>query len=168
MPVYLSNAEVIFVFLFDLPVFYSCVVLLFSYNKSHLPLIRFIQRMRHAKRKACKVLKEGWMVHFTDRDPCVSIIFPSRVDPVYQFNFCFKVYRCLILIHLHSSNIITVLPVLRSHLLTITSPKYSSIKLIVRSPSYILVISMQIRVYARFHQPHVHKNTSFPDLSVYS
>lgn len=35
--------------------------------------MRIVQSVKHTKRRGSKVLKEGWMVHFTNRDPVVSI-----------------------------------------------------------------------------------------------
>lgn len=35
--------------------------------------MRIVQSVKHTKKRGSKVLKEGWMVHFTNRDPVVSI-----------------------------------------------------------------------------------------------
>ena len=33
--------------------------------------MRIVQSVKHTKRRGSKVLKEGWMVHFTNRDAIV-------------------------------------------------------------------------------------------------
>lgn len=35
--------------------------------------MRIVQSVKHTKKRGSKVLKEGWMVHFTNRDPIVSM-----------------------------------------------------------------------------------------------
>lgn len=35
--------------------------------------MRIVQSVKHTKRRGSKVLKEGWMVHFTSRDAVVKI-----------------------------------------------------------------------------------------------
>ncbi|XP_052276453.1 serine/threonine-protein kinase D1-like isoform X2 [Dreissena polymorpha] len=37
-------------------------------QSSNIPLMRIVQSVKHTKRTGSKVLKEGWMVHFTDKD----------------------------------------------------------------------------------------------------
>ncbi|XP_052766795.1 serine/threonine-protein kinase D1-like isoform X2 [Mya arenaria] len=37
-------------------------------QSSNIPLQRIVQSVKHTKRTGSKVLKEGWMVHFTDKD----------------------------------------------------------------------------------------------------
>ena len=37
-------------------------------SSSNIPLQRVIQSVKHTKRKASKVLKQGWVVHFTNKD----------------------------------------------------------------------------------------------------
>ncbi|XP_064489728.1 serine/threonine-protein kinase D3-like isoform X2 [Ornithodoros turicata] len=36
---------------------------------NNIPLMRIVQSIKHTKRKGSKVIKEGWLVHYTDRDP---------------------------------------------------------------------------------------------------
>ncbi|XP_025266146.1 serine/threonine-protein kinase D3 isoform X4 [Camponotus floridanus] len=40
-----------------------------STPSNNIPLMRIVQSVKHTKRRGSKVLKEGWMVHFTNRDP---------------------------------------------------------------------------------------------------
>ncbi|XP_046144954.1 serine/threonine-protein kinase D3 isoform X4 [Osmia bicornis bicornis] len=40
-----------------------------STPSNNIPLMRIVQSVKHTKRRGSKVLKEGWMVHFTSRDP---------------------------------------------------------------------------------------------------
>lgn len=37
-------------------------------QSSNIPLMRIVQSVKHTKKTGSKVLKEGWMVHFTDKD----------------------------------------------------------------------------------------------------
>ncbi|BFZ07231.1 hypothetical protein BsWGS_10272 [Bradybaena similaris] len=37
-------------------------------DSSNIPLMRVVQSVKHTKRAGPKTLKEGWMVHFTDKD----------------------------------------------------------------------------------------------------
>ena len=37
--------------------------------------MRIVQSVKHTKKRGSQVLKEGWMVHFTNRDPVVRILF---------------------------------------------------------------------------------------------
>lgn len=34
--------------------------------------MRIVQSVKHTKRRGSKVMKEGWMVHFTNKDTMVS------------------------------------------------------------------------------------------------
>ena len=40
---------------------------------NNIPLQRIVVSVKHTKRKGSKVLKQGWMVHFTSKDMQVSI-----------------------------------------------------------------------------------------------
>ncbi|GAB1869129.1 Serine/threonine-protein kinase [Camponotus japonicus] len=40
-----------------------------STPSNNIPLMRIVQSVKHTKKRGSKVLKEGWMVHFTNRDP---------------------------------------------------------------------------------------------------
>lgn len=40
-------------------------------TSSNIPLMRVVQSIKHTKRKSSTVVKEGWMVHYTDRDNLV-------------------------------------------------------------------------------------------------
>ncbi|XP_072025652.1 serine/threonine-protein kinase D3-like isoform X3 [Amphiura filiformis] len=37
-------------------------------ESNNIPLMRIVQSVKHTKRRSSQVLKEGWMVHYTDRD----------------------------------------------------------------------------------------------------
>ena len=37
-------------------------------ESSNIPLQRIVVSVKHTKKRASKVLKQGWMVHFTDKD----------------------------------------------------------------------------------------------------
>lgn len=39
---------------------------------NNIPLQRIVVSVKHTKRKGSKVLKQGWMVHFTNKDMQVS------------------------------------------------------------------------------------------------
>nr|CAH0105340.1 unnamed protein product [Daphnia galeata] len=36
---------------------------------SNIPLMRIVQSVKHTKRRGSNVLKEGWMIHYTNKDP---------------------------------------------------------------------------------------------------
>ncbi|XP_039597234.1 serine/threonine-protein kinase D1 isoform X2 [Polypterus senegalus] len=38
-------------------------------TSNNIPLMRVVQSVKHTKRKSSNVMKEGWMVHFTSKDP---------------------------------------------------------------------------------------------------
>ena len=40
---------------------------------NNIPLQRIVVSVKHTKRKGSKVLKQGWMVHFTSKDMQVSV-----------------------------------------------------------------------------------------------
>jgi hypothetical protein len=46
--------------------------------------MRIVQSVKHTKRRGSKVLKEGWMAHFTNRDAVVSFI---HVKYLLIYNF---------------------------------------------------------------------------------
>ena len=35
--------------------------------------MRIIQSVKHIKRKGSQILKEGWVIHYTDKNPLVII-----------------------------------------------------------------------------------------------
>lgn len=39
---------------------------------NNIPLQRIVVSVKHQKRRSSKVLKQGWMIHYTDRDSSVS------------------------------------------------------------------------------------------------
>lgn len=41
---------------------------------NYIPLQRIVVSVKHTKRKGSKVLKQGWMVHFTNKDMQVNAI----------------------------------------------------------------------------------------------
>lgn len=40
---------------------------------NNIPLMRIVQSVKHIKRRGSKVLKEGWIVHYTNKDAIVSL-----------------------------------------------------------------------------------------------
>lgn len=53
-------------------------------SSTYIPLQRIVVSVKHTKRKASKVLKQGWMVHFTNKDMQVcTIMLPT--DVLLQF-----------------------------------------------------------------------------------
>ncbi len=38
---------------------------------NNIPLMRIVQSVKHTKRRGSNVLKEGWMIHYTNKDPTV-------------------------------------------------------------------------------------------------
>ena len=40
---------------------------------NNIPLQRIVVSVKHQKRRSSKVLKQGWMIHYTDRDSTVSV-----------------------------------------------------------------------------------------------
>lgn len=40
-------------------------------TSNNIPLMRVVQSVKHTKRKSSTVMKEGWMVHYTSKDPLV-------------------------------------------------------------------------------------------------
>jgi hypothetical protein len=50
-------------------------LLLYSSSPSNnIPLMRIVQSVKHTKRRGSKVIKEGWMVHFTNKDRMVRFV----------------------------------------------------------------------------------------------
>lgn len=43
-----------------------------SPSSTYIPLQRVVVSVKHTKRKGSKILKQGWMVHFTNKDMKVS------------------------------------------------------------------------------------------------
>ncbi|UYV75301.1 PRKD1 [Cordylochernes scorpioides] len=41
-------------------------------TSNNIPLMRIVQSVKHTKRRGSKILKEGWMVHFTNKDSMVQ------------------------------------------------------------------------------------------------
>lgn len=44
-----------------------------SSQSANIPLMRIVQSVKHTKRRGSKVVKEGWLVHFTNKDRLVLI-----------------------------------------------------------------------------------------------
>lgn len=40
-------------------------------TSNNIPLQRIVVSVKHQKRRSSKVLKQGWMIHYTDRDDTV-------------------------------------------------------------------------------------------------
>ncbi|CAG0912223.1 unnamed protein product [Notodromas monacha] len=47
---------------------------------SNIPVQRLWQSVKHTKRKGSQILKEGWMIHCTNKDPCGRLHY-WRLDP---------------------------------------------------------------------------------------
>jgi hypothetical protein len=43
----------------------------------NIPLMRIVMSKKQTKRPSAKVLKEGWLVHFTDQNNMVQLMSPS-------------------------------------------------------------------------------------------
>ena len=64
-------------FLFNHWLLFSCS----PTQSSNIPLMRVVQSIKHTKRAGSKIIREGWVVHYTDHDATVSIWedrLPSR------------------------------------------------------------------------------------------
>lgn len=48
-------------------------------TSNNIPLMRVVQSVKHAKRKSSSVMKEGWMVHYTNKDTLVPAQTPLRL-----------------------------------------------------------------------------------------
>ena len=46
---------------------------------NNIPLQRIVVSVKHTKRKGSKVLKQGWMVHFTSKDMQVCVVDYNRL-----------------------------------------------------------------------------------------
>ncbi|XP_066588037.1 serine/threonine-protein kinase D1 isoform X2 [Prorops nasuta] len=67
-----------------------------STPSSNIPLMRIVQSVKHTKRRGSKVLKEGWMVHFTSRDPVRKKHFwrlDTKAITLFQSNTSSKYYK---------------------------------------------------------------------------
>lgn len=42
-------------------------------TSNNIPLMRVVQSVKHTKRKSSNVMKEGWMVHYTNKDTLVPV-----------------------------------------------------------------------------------------------
>ena len=49
-------------------------------SSSNIPLMRIVQSVKHIKRRPSKVLKEGWIVHYTDKDRTVCCSFSFCIE----------------------------------------------------------------------------------------
>lgn len=78
---------VILLFAF-LDFFCCCCYILSPIDSSNIPLMRVVQSVKHTKRAGPKTLKEGWMVHFTDKDKKVSNIDIFLI--VLDFKDCYR------------------------------------------------------------------------------
>ena len=46
-----------------------------SSSSNNIPLMRIVQSVKHIKRRGSKVLKEGWISHYTNKDSLVLDLF---------------------------------------------------------------------------------------------
>ncbi len=59
-----------------------CVLLYFSPTQSsNIPLMRVVQSIKHTRRAGSKLIREGWMVHYTDHDSTVRHLFKESDKP---------------------------------------------------------------------------------------
>ncbi|PSN49780.1 Serine/threonine-protein kinase D1 [Blattella germanica] len=54
-----------------------------SSPSNNIPLMRIVQSVKYTKRRGSKVIKEGWMVHFTNKDPMSVTMFQSDTGSKY-------------------------------------------------------------------------------------
>lgn len=45
----------------------------------YIPLMRVVQSVRHTTRKSSTTLREGWVVHYSNKDTLVSLV-DARVE----------------------------------------------------------------------------------------
>lgn len=56
----------------DCDLFCCCVQNFSPTQSNNIPLMRIVQSVKHRKGRGSQVLKEGWMVHFTNKETSVS------------------------------------------------------------------------------------------------
>ena len=61
------------------------VFLFRSSPSNNIPLMRIVQSVKHTKRRGSKVIKEGWMVHFTNKDRTVRQYTQENFICVYEY-----------------------------------------------------------------------------------
>ncbi|XP_026679352.1 serine/threonine-protein kinase D3 [Diaphorina citri] len=54
---------------------------------NNIPLMRVVQSIKHTKRRGSKVIKEGWMIHYTSKDSMVRapFLWPSHLGFCIQY-----------------------------------------------------------------------------------
>jgi len=57
---------------------------------SNIPLQRVVQSVKHTKGKTGAILREGWMVHYTNRDNLVRLSFVWIQPNWFPKRFCNK------------------------------------------------------------------------------
>lgn len=61
---------------------------------SNIPLMRIVQSVKHTKRRGSNVLKEGWMIHYTNKDPSVINLLVNENKRIGQvIGICVPVQR---------------------------------------------------------------------------
>ena len=50
--------------------------------------MRIVQSVKHMKRRGSNVLKEGWMIHYTNKDPTVRLLRLS-ISAVFSYQVLF-------------------------------------------------------------------------------
>ena len=89
-------------------------------TSSNIPLMRVIQSIKHTKRTGSKLIREGWMVHYTNKDNVVRIHFNYQnfhtrvksnkcklcvtIDPVCLSDSLNGIQEIKIFIYLYGSN----------------------------------------------------------------
>lgn len=66
--------------------------------------MRIVQSVKHVKRRGSKVLKEGWVSHFTNKDSTVSVLLKTMVQLVFTTLFVDQTEKRPLLAAGHKSN----------------------------------------------------------------
>ena len=72
-----------------------------SANVPNIPVQRVVQSVKQTKRVGSKVLKEGWMVHFTKKDSMTKKHYwrlDTKCITMYRVSTPFRVKTCLLFI----------------------------------------------------------------------
>ncbi|XP_047362539.1 serine/threonine-protein kinase D3 [Vespa velutina] len=108
-----------------------------STPSNNIPLMRIVQSVKHTKRRGSKVLKEGWMVHFTNRDPVRKKHYwrlDTKAITLFQSDSSSKYYKEIPLAEILS---IETAKILRSHIMHCFELKTSTIDYYVgEDPTY--------------------------------
>ncbi|KAI4494096.1 hypothetical protein M0802_009250 [Mischocyttarus mexicanus] len=108
-----------------------------STPSNNIPLMRIVQSVKHTKRRGSKVLKEGWMVHFTNRDPVRKKHYwrlDTKAITLFQSDSSSKYYKEIPLAEILS---IETAKISRSHIIHCFELKTSTVDYFVgEDPTY--------------------------------